>query len=953
VERVLGLDIGITSCGWALIDHDKQIILDAGVRIFQKAENPENGKSLAEPRRKARGARKRLKSRKNRLKKLLKKLVEFGVIPASFKVTSNPDVWKLRVDALDRALTGQELTTVLFHIAKRRGFKSNKKKVSVDSEEKKEETDDGKMKSSAFKLKNSVEDSGKRSIGEYLAALPETLGSEQVGTAAYIKRRNGLGEYQFTVLRAQLQEEVRLLLEQQRTFGSIVLNTEEINEICDTMFSQKPHKSIEDKVGKCKFEPDKNRAPRNSRTFERSGLLQKLANLREKDLQTRMIVSIDNAQRNNLLETLETNGKVTYKDVAQALGFDKDYRFSRIDYSADFKKAEESSSTKKGDQAKTNAKEIFFKAGFCHEVRKELSIIPGAYNDLRKAPVLFDTIAEILSYYLDEDQREEKLLDLGLEQNVADALSNLKFSGFGELSFEVLRKIEPYLQEGKDYTQAMSLAGYDHSSPGGSGSEGKYLSPFNEVRNPVVLRALSEARKVVNAVIKKHGKPDRIVVELARDLGKTLKERNEIEKENKNREGDNNSYKTALEELGARVNGKNILKYRLWKDQSCSCAYSGEPISREHFIGENAVQIDHIIPFSRSCDDGFFNKVLVLTKHNQDKGDRTPFEWFGSNTEKWERFVLQHKNANRAKRNRLFQEVMDDEKKMIERNLNDTRYISRAFLQHIKQNLLPDLSKKTGEISARAQASSGRITAQLRKCWGLSSKERSTHFHHATDAILIACVTPKIVHNITNFFQKKTLLTKQDTLEKNFPLPWPTFRDDIKKRTEPSANHEDNKDIIFVSHRSTTKYTGQAHEETIISKRDNGAFKRCSISKLNEKSIEKLIDKDGRNKKLYTALKERLEEYHYDGQKAFNEPFYIPGKKKGTYGAQVKSVLLEEVSNSGIPVRGQGKKGKGFAANGSMIRVDLFVRTEKERDAFYMIPIYAHQVAQLPDQVVV
>ncbi|WP_334091177.1 hypothetical protein, partial [Helicobacter typhlonius] len=76
--RIFGFDIGITSIGWAYVESNE--LKDCGVRIFTKAENPKNGKSLALPRREARGARRRLarrKARLNAIKRLLCK--EFGL----------------------------------------------------------------------------------------------------------------------------------------------------------------------------------------------------------------------------------------------------------------------------------------------------------------------------------------------------------------------------------------------------------------------------------------------------------------------------------------------------------------------------------------------------------------------------------------------------------------------------------------------------------------------------------------------------------------------------------------------------------------------------------------------------------------------------------------------------------------------------------------------------------
>lgn len=68
IEKILGLDIGISSLGWAVINYDKEKkennkIIKSGVRIFTVAENPKTGESLALPRRNARGARRTIKEK--------------------------------------------------------------------------------------------------------------------------------------------------------------------------------------------------------------------------------------------------------------------------------------------------------------------------------------------------------------------------------------------------------------------------------------------------------------------------------------------------------------------------------------------------------------------------------------------------------------------------------------------------------------------------------------------------------------------------------------------------------------------------------------------------------------------------------------------------------------------------------------------------------------------------
>ena len=91
---------------------------------------------------------------------------------------------------------------------------------------------------------------------------------------------------------------------------------------------------------------------------------------------------------------------------------------------------------------------------------------------------------------------------------------------------------------------------------------------------------------------------------------------------------------------------------------------------------------------------------------------------------------------------------------------------------------------------------------------------------------------------------------------------------------------------------------------------------------------------------LYEALKNRLEEYGYDGEKAFKEPFYKP-KKDGTNGPLVKTVKIYEAATLPVLVYdGEKREGNGrkvVAGNGDMVRIDVF---HVDGDGYYFIPIY-------------
>ena len=118
METILGLDIGIGSVGWALIEDGKRII-DLGVRTFSKAETAKEGKSLNLIRRESRLSRRRIYRRADRLKKLLNFLIQQGLISKKEDIHLNPNSenpWFLRSTAVNNLVTKEQLARIIFHI---------------------------------------------------------------------------------------------------------------------------------------------------------------------------------------------------------------------------------------------------------------------------------------------------------------------------------------------------------------------------------------------------------------------------------------------------------------------------------------------------------------------------------------------------------------------------------------------------------------------------------------------------------------------------------------------------------------------------------------------------------------------------------------------------------------------------------------------------------------------
>ena len=270
MKYTIGLDIGIASVGWSVINEEKSRIEDLGVRVFKKAEEAD-GKSLNLARREARGTRRRIRRRATRMQKVKELFLEYNLVSDKelenlYVMTENSiDVYELRADGLDELLDRKEWARVLTNIAKRRGYKSNRKTESEDSE-------GGKLITGTNRNKKLLEENAYRTVGEMFFKDEKFVNN----------KRNKGGQYENTVLRSMLIDEVRILFEKQREFGSIFASKEFEEKYIDIITYQKlfmTEEILNKMIGKCTLEKEEQRAPKNSYTFERFMLLQNINNM--------------------------------------------------------------------------------------------------------------------------------------------------------------------------------------------------------------------------------------------------------------------------------------------------------------------------------------------------------------------------------------------------------------------------------------------------------------------------------------------------------------------------------------------------------------------------------------------------------------------------------------------------------------------------------------------------
>lgn len=945
----LGLDIGITSVGWCVLDWDEGKIAGLGVRLFTIAENPKDGSSLALPRREARGARRRLRRKRQRVSSIRDLIVASGVVTqeqmdALYSQPYSSTPWELRAEGLDRLLSGEEWARVLIHIAKRRGFKSNRTASSGDAAKDAEEGRAKQAMSANAELLSGASGKGYRTVGEMIQ-LDEKFAAH---------KRNKAGSYACSVTRAALTKEIKRLFGSQRALGSGFASPEFEKKYLEIFSSQLPFASgdqIKKMVGYCTLEPEELRAPKASWTAERFVLLSKIANLSlcAEGLRGAGMLSRENMGKVEKLAY--SKAKVTYKQVREALGLGEDFAFRGLPHAAAGKDPEAA---------------VFVELKGYHAFRKTISAKLGKeYWEtlITTSPTTLDALACALARYKTDEDILEYLKEEGVAQELADAVLPLNFSGTVNLSLKALRKIVPIMEEkGCRYDEACELAGYSHYAPR-SGEERSELLPlpdWDKLRNPVVVRAAAQVRKVVNAIIRRYGPPTNIQIELARDLSHTAAERREIEKE----QNDNRNKREALsleyeEQFHYRPNGLQLEKYRLWKEQGGWCPYTGLYIEPESaFMGDDGsyAEIDHIIPYSRSFDDSLTNKVLIMGGVNRNKGNRTPCEFLGGEGAAWEAFaerVRDHvKNRRRAARllTKDFADRASDDIK--ERALGDTRYITKYVANWIENNLrfADDTIKKP------VTRLNGRATAVMRRQWGLNAlKDRAANdLHHALDACVIAAATPAIIQKISEYARKKELnMLKQEASEgrkTRFPEPWAEFRKEVEARLsdDPAAKirefgllnytSEELEGLkpIFISRKPDRGAHGAAHEETIRSAKylsEGKTAVKTPLTKVTLKNLEDMAGKE-RDRALYEALKKRLEECEGNPKKAFAAEFRKP-TKDGSPGPVVRSIKIFSPGTSGVEVRG------GIASNGGMVRVDVYSKDGK----YYLIPYYVSDIA--------
>ncbi len=327
---------------------------------------------------------------------------------------------------------------------------------------------------------------------------------------------------------------------------------------------------------------------------------------------------------------------------------------------------------------------------------------------------------------------------------------------------------------------------------------------------------------------------------------------------------------------------------------------------------------------ARSLDNSFRNKTLCRRDINLSKSNQTPYEFFRSNPEEWEAFVNRLNGMKAPKGGTGMSSgkiarfrASSVPKDFTSRQLNDTGYAAREAVSHLKK-LWPDLGP---EAPVNVQAVPGRITAHLRRLWGLNNtladdgkKTRADHRHHAVDALTVACCHPGMVNRLSRYWQKEDDPRAESPY---LPPPWDTIRDDACKAVAD----------IIVSHRVHKKLSGPLHNETVYGdtgadhvKTKGGPTYHYFVSRKNVKNLTE-SDLAEKNRDMWPDQKLREIIVAWVNERGGNpKKSFPPYPRRGRKGPEIRKVRLRMKRQTAL----MEKVSTGYADSGNNHHIAVY-----------------------------
>jgi CRISPR-associated endonuclease Csn1 len=444
--KVLGLDIGTNSIGWGIVDEHNQKIENCGVYIFPECANKDskgNISSKSAERTKYRSAR-RLKFRRNLRKyETLKVLIQNGMCPLIMEELEkwrkekiyptskefvewyrtdenlNWEPYYLRKKCVEQKCEKFEIGLALYHIAQRRGFLSNRKETTKET--------DGKVSEGISELSN---EKGDKTLGQYFYELKLT--GEKVR-----------GKY--TSRKEHYESEFNKICEVQN------ISEELKSKLYNAIFYQRKLKSQKFLIGKCTFETDKPRCPISHFEFEEFRMLSFINSIR-------IYRNSDEGEMPSLFDDLNEyypkDNKLTDDEIESIKPFF--FRSSKPNF--DFKDISKKL-LRNHDEWKLNYRDDTNVAG-CPVSTDLKNIFGDDWKNVKIDNYDINDIWHVLFDFDDDEKLHEFALNkLHLDSEKTDSFCKIHFQqGYANLSLKAIRKILPFLKKGYVYSHAAFLA---------------------------------------------------------------------------------------------------------------------------------------------------------------------------------------------------------------------------------------------------------------------------------------------------------------------------------------------------------------------------------------------------------------------------------------------------------------------------------------------------------------
>ncbi|MCG2651866.1 CRISPR-associated protein Csn1 [Alloprevotella tannerae] len=470
--RILGLDTGTNSLGWAVVDRDENnqyTPICRGDLIFTEGVKQEKGIefSLAAERTSYRASRRHYFRRRLRKVEVLKVLVKHKLCPPlsdealnrwhtkkEYPLDEDFILWQRTSEAdnknpyhdrhicLHRKLNLKDSQTdrytlgrALYHLTQRRGFLSNR----LDQNEEAEET--GKVKSAISELSKEMKEAGCEFLGDYFYLLYRTEGNRVRIRSRYTDReKHYLQEFKEICRVQELDEDLAKALEK-------------------TIFFQRPLKSQRQGVGKCTMEKGHSRCAVSHPLYEEYRMLCYLNNIRIKTPSDDRLRPLNAEEREKITPLFYQKSNFDFKKIAKKLAGKTPFGWIRDEedwpYQFNYRMTQEAPA------CPTTAQLIkVFGEDWKAALAETYTMSAKQDGTLKTEDEICTDIWNVLySFSSKEKLKEFGLKKLQLDEVQAKAFSEIRLTrDFASLSLKAIRKILFFLRTGEDYSKAIFLA---------------------------------------------------------------------------------------------------------------------------------------------------------------------------------------------------------------------------------------------------------------------------------------------------------------------------------------------------------------------------------------------------------------------------------------------------------------------------------------------------------------